>query len=94
MGVAKKLLDGLWHGLYCVIEATGQSPVPVEEWPWYATYGFRLHQRFQAIRQSAAYDPDNMAPPKEIWLDNKKLERWFDERAELRKRQAQAGRHG
>jgi len=33
-----------------------------------------------------------MTPPKEMWLSNDRLEEWFDQRAEVRKRRAQAGR--
>jgi len=43
-----------------------------------------LEERFGNIRQGAAYDMDKMPPPKDFWLDDVKLNNWYDERKALR----------
>ena len=43
-----------------------------------------LEERFANIRQSGAYDVDKMPPPKNFWLDDDKLEEWYDDREALR----------
>jgi hypothetical protein len=44
-----------------------------------------LEERFANIRQGAAYDVDKTPPPKNFWLDDVKLERWYEDREALRK---------
>jgi len=45
----------------------------------------------KGIIQSAAYDPEKVVAPKEIWMDDEALEAWYEERRNLRKDNADRG---
>lgn len=39
----------------------------------------------RGILESAAVDPEQLPPPKDIWFDDEELERWYKGRRELMK---------
>ncbi|MCW7071860.1 MAG: hypothetical protein OCU12_06015 [Methanophagales archaeon] len=45
----------------------------------------------KGIIQSAAYDPEKLVAPKEIWMNDEALEAWYEERRNLRKDNADRG---
>lgn len=57
---------------------------PAGQVPWFWTRIFLLEKRFDNIRQLAALDPEKLAPPKDIWLDDDEIERWLESRKKLR----------
>lgn len=87
MGTGKKLLDGHFTGTYRLIKSGAISlGLPPDKIPWWWTLIMSLEERFESLRQSAAYDPEHIPPPKELWLDDDKLQKWFDSRNKLRER--------
>jgi len=59
--------------------------------PWFWTRALLIHQRMKGIIQSAAYDPEKLVAPKEIWMNDESLEAWYEERRNLRKDNADRG---
>lgn len=45
-----------------------------------------MERRIQGIREAAAYDPDKLVAPKELWTlhRDKDLEEWYEERRRIR----------
>ena len=70
-------------------EAGGGLPFDPLKAPWWWARIVSLWQRVKSIREAAAYDPEKLPAPKDIWLDSKRLESWYEEREELRKHRSE-----
>lgn len=65
------------------LPAVGQAdPMRV---PWWWAQIVSTWKRIQGIHEAAAFDPEKMTAPKNFWLDEQKLEKWYEGRERLRK---------
>lgn len=85
MGIGKKCIDGAYDGLVRNLDFAGLGSVSAFKIPWYITRIYVLVKRLWGIQEAAAYDPENLVAPKEIWPLNKseELDAWYDERREI-----------
>jgi hypothetical protein len=84
LGAGKKTIDGYFDGLVRNLDfARLEDPFSV---PWYITRIYVLVKRAWNIQEAAAYDPENLVAPKELWPLHQadELERWFKERREMK----------
>ena len=86
MEVGKKCLDGLYDGWVRTGEFTQLvEAVSADKVPWFVTRIVAIVKRIQGIREAAAYDPEKLIAPKELWPLHKadELNAWFEERRNL-----------
>lgn len=55
---------------------------------WWWTTVRNLYLRFRGIREAAGMDPEKMLAPKNIWMDDKEISLWFEDRERLRENRA------
>lgn len=48
--------------------------------PWWWTLCHLYHRRVKSILEAAAYDPEHMVAPKDLWFDDPGLKLWYDGR--------------
>lgn len=53
--------------------------------PWWWGHVVQIWTRIMGLREAGAYDPEKMVAPKNIWLNDKAIEEWFEERDRLRR---------
>jgi len=46
-----------------------------------------MARRVQNILENASFDVERQVAPREIWFDEDELDKWYENRAELRKQQ-------
>jgi len=53
--------------------------------PWFITRIYVIEKRIQGIREAAAYDPEKLMAPKDLWPLHKaeELESWFASRRKV-----------
>jgi len=71
-----------WGGLGVIVGDPLRSP-------WWWPRIVQIWTRLKGIREAAALDPDKLPAPKDLWLDDKALERWYEDREELRKHRSE-----
>lgn len=62
------------------------KPVAASEVPWFVTRIYIMSKRIGGIREAAAYDPEKLMSPRDLWPLHKaeELEQWFEQRRQLR----------
>lgn len=84
MGIGGKTIDGSFEGFVKSLEfAPLGDPFSI---PWYITRIVTLTKRIWGIREAAAYDPDKILAPYDLWPLSRadELDQWFTERRQLR----------
>ena len=59
--------------------------------PWWFSRVVQIWTRIKGIREAGAYDVDKQVAPRNIWLDEKQLSEWFEERDRLREERSRSG---
>lgn len=61
----------IWNGPHC---------------PWHWARILLLENRLEDLRKTAAYDPEKLQPPKDLWplARQQELEDWLEARSKLR----------
>lgn len=52
--------------------------------PWWIVIVVQIWTRIQSIHEAAGYDPEKMTAPRDLWLNTKELESWYNDRERLR----------
>lgn len=63
---------------------------PTEQTPWWWPYILQIERRIESLNETAAYDPDKLPPPKDLYpLDKSdELDIYLDERRQEGDRRA------
>lgn len=62
------------------------TPDPALRAAWWWSLVVNTWNQIRNIREAAQYDHEKIECPREYWLDNKKVEQWFNDRQDDRNR--------